>query len=113
MRQLTIDRSLNIEENAMDFEKRTGLPNKTTRANLEKLGARYLSTEPFVINDEEVRYEQMQYERDGNMYMWRRIVSNADKSDRLSFEIHLEIDKTLGVKHYKSERGNGKIKIVF
>ena len=81
------------EENRTDFVEfrtRTQLPSHATRSKLEELRGRYLTTEPFLLDQTSTRMEQMQYQKGADMYVWKRMVPSEGES-QIPFIIHLEI----------------------
>jgi hypothetical protein len=71
-----------------EFEERNGLPSNASRETLENLGGRYFSTEPFELNGETKRYEQIQLGNSSGSYMWKRLNEVGEVGN---FEIHFEI----------------------
>lgn len=88
----------NIEDILLDFETRTSLPSRASKEDLARLGARYLTTEPFNLKGKIVRYEQMQYQNGAKAYMWKRIVPHENPNGEL-FQIHLEISSEKAVNY--------------
>tara|TARA_Y100000310_G_C20387647_1_gene671235 strand:- start:75 stop:356 length:282 start_codon:yes stop_codon:yes gene_type:complete len=83
-----------------EFEERTGLSSNASRETLEKIGGRYLSTEPFELDGKTTRYEQIQLMNLSGGFIWKRISSCGADSLR-NFEIHLESTES-GTKIYKT-----------
>ena len=67
------------------FKERTGFPTEATREQLEESGARYLATEPFDRDGKSKKIENMIYENNGQVYVWKRVIP-----DQELFKIHLE-----------------------
>lgn len=63
------------------------LPARASYKTLETIGARYFSGIPFKINGSDYVIEQMQYEKNGNIFMWKRMRRKDELSEEL-FEIH-------------------------
>ena len=83
-----------------EFSKRTGLPAIATKEELLEIGSRHLRSDSFELEGITHILEQMQYKKDGNMYMWKRLCPNGHASP---FEIHVEANPT-GCKYYPTKK---------
>ena len=82
------------------FEERTKLPCRGTQSELEKEGARYLTTGPFKREGAEIVIDYMALERsDGMLYFWKRIRPLEEK-----FTIHGEFS---GIRYGMSDELKG------
>ena len=92
-----------LEKELQDFERRTGFPKSGTRQELESIGARYLSTEPFNLGEETMKREQMEYESKDKkrVCMWKRTIPAKTNPTNIYFKIHYEsTDELQGHKIY-------------
>lgn len=89
-----------MREDHNSFEQRAGLPSVIGRSELEKIGARYLSTEPFDLDGVTTVYEQMQLANNKGMYVWKRIAPLGGTNK--PFEIHLEMPHGQVPQYYKT-----------
>lgn len=88
-----------------EFEERSKLPAIADRETLEKLGARYFMGAGFQSKEGvKMNVHQMQYERQGDMYLWKRI-GELEQIENQPFEIHVEFFKGgngYGMNHYET-----------
>src|SRR5687768_12243010 len=73
-----------------EFEERSKLPAVATDAALEGIGARPFQGRIFEKTGIECRVDQMQFQRDGWMYLWKRIGPVA-RIEQKPYLIHMEI----------------------
>ncbi len=74
----------------VEFEKRKNLPSRATKENLLEIGARCFLGEAYTSENGAKQIQQMQYESNGKLYLWKRMGSLTDIKEKL-FEIHMEI----------------------
>ena len=80
----------NIRLEFIEFEKRSGLPARTTKEVLQGLGARCFLGESYQQYGSHNQVQQMQYQRGENLYLWKRTGSIENINEK-TFEIHLEV----------------------
>lgn len=77
-------------EDFREFEERSKLPAIATKTELENIGARHFRGDNFEKGGVQCRVDQMQYQKDRWMYVWKRIGPNA-RIEQKPYLIHMEI----------------------
>jgi len=88
-------------EDFREFEERVNLPAIATKEQLEQIGARHFRGDNFEKDGVQFTIDQMQYQKEKWMYVWKRIGPNA-RIEQKPYLIHVEI-RPDGYKYFETK----------